>query len=202
MSDLENFLQRWSRRKLAQPEPSPPREGERPQRETDNLPTPSAAAPAPPDAAASGGDDKQPFDPASLPSIDSIGATSNVDAFLRPGVPPDLTRAALRRAWTSDPAIREFVGLVENGWDFNNPDAVGGFGAISADEVARLASHIVAQLPEAAEADAAAPPGHGEEKVLLRQSVRAETSATRVPPEPAEPPPNNKNDAVQKNSDG
>ena len=71
----------------------------------------------------------QPFDLASLPPIDSIGANTDIAAFLRPGVPMELTRAALRRAWTSDPAIRDFVGLVENGWDFNNPDAVSGFGA-------------------------------------------------------------------------
>ena len=54
-----------------------------------------------------------------------------------------MTRAALRRAWTSDPAIRDFVGLVESGWDFNNPTAMAGFGAITADEVAQLASKII-----------------------------------------------------------
>jgi len=92
----------------------------------------------------------QPFDLASLPPIDSIGANTDIAAFLRPGVPMELTRAALRRAWTSDPAIRDFVGLVENGWDFNNPDAVSGFGAISAKDVARLASTIIGELPKAA----------------------------------------------------
>ena len=56
-----------------------------------------------------------------------------------------MTRAALRRAWTSDPAIRDFVGLVENGWDFNDPSAMAGFGAITADEVAQLASKIIGE---------------------------------------------------------
>jgi hypothetical protein len=61
-----------------------------------------------------------------------------------------LTRAALRRAWTSDPAIRDFVGLVESGWDFNKPDAISGFGAISAKDVERLASSIMGEPPKAA----------------------------------------------------
>jgi hypothetical protein len=39
-------------------------------------------------------------------------------------VPQDLARAALRRAWTVDPAIRDFVGLFENCWDFNASGAV------------------------------------------------------------------------------
>ena len=48
-----------------------------------------------------------PFDAASLPAIDSIGAGSDIRAFLEVGVPADLTRAALRRVWLTDPAIRE-----------------------------------------------------------------------------------------------
>ncbi len=60
------------------------------------------------------------FDPASLPPIESINALSDIRAFLAPGVPAALTRAALRRAWVADPAIRDFVGLSENSWDFND----------------------------------------------------------------------------------
>ena len=84
-----------------------------------------------------------PFDPASLPPIESIGAESDIRAFLRPGVPPDLSRAALRRAWSADPAIRDFIGLVENGWDFNNPDAMPGFGPISPGDVADLLARVI-----------------------------------------------------------
>jgi hypothetical protein len=56
----------------------------------------------------------EPFDLASLPSIDAIVADTDVRRFLQSGVPAELTRAALRRAWTSDPAIRDFVGIAEN----------------------------------------------------------------------------------------
>ena len=73
-----------------------------------------------------------PFDLASLPSIESIAADTDIGAFLRSGVPAELTRAALRRVWASDPAIRDFIGIAENQWDFNDPDAIPGFGPMRA----------------------------------------------------------------------
>ena len=36
-----------------------------------------------------------------------------------------MIRAALRRAWSADPAIHHFVGLTENAWDFNDPSTTG-----------------------------------------------------------------------------
>ena len=97
----EGFLRRWSRRKhLAEPRP---RGRSGPQESVD------AEAGAQSGAQAQGG---QPaFDPATLPSIDSITSTSDIRAFLAPGVPEELTRAALRRVWMRDPAIRDFVGI-------------------------------------------------------------------------------------------
>src|SRR5580704_4159008 len=75
-----------------------------------------------------------PFDLASLPSIEDIVADTDIIAFLRAGVPVELVRAALRRAWTSDPAIRDFIGIAENQWDFNDPNAIPGFGPLAASE--------------------------------------------------------------------
>jgi hypothetical protein len=63
------------------------------------------------------------FDAARLPPIESIGPGSDIRPFLDPGVPQNLTRAALRRAWATDPTIRDFIGLSENSWDFNAPDS-------------------------------------------------------------------------------
>ena len=37
---------------------------------------------------------------------------------------------------------------MENGWDFNDPSAMSGFGPISAEEVARLAGKVIEALPE------------------------------------------------------
>ncbi|HEV2624605.1 MAG TPA: DUF3306 domain-containing protein [Xanthobacteraceae bacterium] len=140
MTEPENFLKRWSQRKLAE------RERSKDEHATNqHVPAEHDALAEPPQTDGVVEANEETFDLADLPAIDSIVANTDVTAFLRPGVPADLTRAALRRAWTSDPAIRDFVGLVENGWDFNDPSAMAGFGTITADEVAKLASKIIGE---------------------------------------------------------
>jgi hypothetical protein len=44
-------------------------------------------------------------------------------------VPEALKLAALRRMWTLDPAIRDYVGPAEYAWDFNDPGSMAGFGS-------------------------------------------------------------------------
>jgi Protein of unknown function (DUF3306) len=73
---------------------------------------------------------EEPFDPASLPSIETITVDTDIRGFLQSRVPAALTRAALRRAWASDPAIRDFIGIAENQWDFNDPTTMPGFGPV------------------------------------------------------------------------
>jgi hypothetical protein len=82
-----------------------------------------------------------------------IDAASDITAFLRKGIPQELSRAALRRAWSADPAIRDFVGLAENAWDFNDPNAMPGFGPLeySAEQVDALVRRIVGGVVETAE---------------------------------------------------
>ena len=72
----------------------------------------------------------QGFDLVDLPSMVSISATTDIRPFLAPGVPRELKLAALRRAWVVDPRIRDFRGLQENGWDFDNPSEIPGFGTL------------------------------------------------------------------------
>jgi hypothetical protein len=104
----------------------------------------------------------EPFDPAGLPSIEAITASTDVRGFLQRRVPAELTRAALRRAWASDPAIRDFIGIAENQWDFNDPNAIPGFGPLQAtDDVPALLARalgghdklaeLVPELPISAE---------------------------------------------------
>src|SRR6478672_4525955 len=120
----KGFLERWSRKKIdaereaSAKDASSLAEVRPPERHTDDAKTPDKAAPKP------------EFDLASLPSLDSITAVTDIRAFLTPGVPTDLARAALRRAWAADPAIRDFKGLAENAWDFTDPTAMPGFGAL------------------------------------------------------------------------
>jgi len=146
MSD-EDFLKRWSRRKrdVAKAEQAPP------------LPASDAAPKEPAPAAEK---TEVQFDPASLPPLESINALSDVTAFLREGVPAELTRAALRRVWTADPAIRDFVGLAENAWDFTDPNAMPGFGPLEdTDEVRRMIARVVGEIGKAAQPDEAGTAG-------------------------------------------
>ena len=197
MSEGENFLARWSARKLAnradpaRPDTPPEQQPRDPAETVDNA----AIAETP---NAPGATEKPASDPAPLPSLDSIGADSSVAAFLRPGVPPELTRAALRRAWTSDPAIKNFVGLVENGWDFNDPSAMAGFGAISPEEVARLAGQVIAALPQAEDEDEAKGASTTEKKSAIA-SAGAPSAPSEVRSEAAEAGSDAGHDAAQQN---
>jgi hypothetical protein len=150
MSEPEKFLDRWSRRKREA--------ADMPASDlaASDLPAPAEpedAAKAPPDSETKKAAAEAAFDPASLPPIESITAESDIRAFLKPGVPPDLARAALRRAWSADPAIRDFIGLVENGWDFNNPHGVPGFGPMPVGEdIGRLLAQAIGGPQSAASA--------------------------------------------------
>ena len=95
-----------------------------------------------------------PFDPASLPSLQSITAGTDIRLFLGSNVPVELTKAALRRTWVTDPAIRDFIGIAENQWDFNDPTAMPGFGPLKANDVSAVAGaqQTLAGLGEAEQA--------------------------------------------------
>src|SRR5436190_9722866 len=167
----EEFLARWSRRKReassGTPERTEPMEAHDPTSPPRAVEDPS----------------NRGVDLSSLPPIESIDAVTDITAFLRKGIPQELSRAALRRAWSADPAIRDFVGLAENAWDFNDPNAMPGFGPLdcSEAELRALVDRIVGDVREAAEA---LPDPLGEVK-----EVRQLVSSGRDPaqePNPAE----------------
>jgi hypothetical protein len=194
MSEPEDFLTRWSQRKLAS-RAQPVEQSEALDSDGAAVDDDVAAAPAGTDATQPA--DDQPFYLTTLPSLDSIDATTDVTSFLRPEVPADLARAALRRVWTSDPAIRDFVGLVENGWDFNDPSAMPGFGHISPEEVAQLAAKLIGAVE-----DIRSPPT--EEKAVTGETAPQvpppDTDATaHLDPIPKPDQHAAENDAVQQN---
>jgi hypothetical protein len=156
MSD--SFLARWSRRKRAQtPSDAPPTE----EASAKPCADPDAAEPRGSSAAATA--PSQAFDPASLPPIDEITAATDIRPFLAAGVPPELRRAALRRAWIADPKIRDFVGPADYDWDFNSADAIPGFGPIDNDEFLRRELPRLLGRVAAEETDVASPPAPGED---------------------------------------
>jgi hypothetical protein len=128
MSEDEDFISRWSRLKH-ESESRRERKTELPERAAPSGTAPTSAANE--DQAAGTETTATPiFDPASLPPIESITADTDISMFLASGVPAKLTEAALRRAWVSDPVIRDFIGIAENQWDFTNPATIPGFGPL------------------------------------------------------------------------
>jgi hypothetical protein len=85
-----------------------------------------------------------------LPSLDSINAQTDITVFLHSGVPARLRLAALRRAWTVDPAIRDFRGLQESDWDFGDPESILGFGELSPEiDVRQMVAELLTDVPPA-----------------------------------------------------
>ncbi|MFB9969264.1 DUF3306 domain-containing protein [Pseudoroseomonas cervicalis] len=120
---------RWSRRKRGwSRRPRNPRPGPA----APQAAAPAAAPPAEPE-----------FDLSSLPSLESLTAESDFTAFLRPQVPWALRQAALRRMWSLDVGIRDFVGPADYAWDFNAPDGVPGFALELGGDVKRLLAQAI-----------------------------------------------------------
>jgi Protein of unknown function (DUF3306) len=135
MSADESFLVRWSRRKRAE---AANKSGHpKPENAGDEGAAKPAAAPPPPR------ETRSLVDPGSLPPIETIGPGSDIRPFLAAGVPADLTRAALRRAWSADPTIRDFIGLSENSWDFNAVGGVPGFGSLAIEDARRHLAQVI-----------------------------------------------------------
>lgn len=174
----EGFLTRWSRLKR-EAEPAP---AETPA-PTDASVTPASAQET--QEASSVPHETPAVDLDALPPIESIAADTDIRAFLAPGIPAQLTRAALRRVWSADPAIRDFVGLSENAWDFNDPASVPGFGpAVAAEDAKRLLAQMMGDEPPD-------PPAQGDPLQSPDNSVPAceKSAPSDEPVSPAPEPP-------------
>jgi hypothetical protein len=183
----EDFLSRWSRRK---------REVAKTEQEQAKPAQPAAQAPEQTsESVANSGEPKaDEVDLSVLPPLEEITGTTDISGFLRRGVPEELTRSALRKVWSSDPAIRDFVGLSENAWDFNDPTAIPGFGPIdfSPEQVRQMAAKLVGDVREAGEQlervaatalqhdSIASAPGQAEE---TQNAVRDAPDENPVPPQ-------------------
>jgi hypothetical protein len=116
------------------------------------APRPAAVEPVAPRSPDNGAVAHEENPAENLPAIDDLTADSDIKSFLKADVPQALRAAALRKAWSLDPNIRDFVGLSENAWDFNDPASIPGFGP-TASPVATL----LAQIGRPAEPDEAQP---------------------------------------------
>jgi Protein of unknown function (DUF3306) len=131
----DGFLSRWSRRKseiaagAAQPAAPPP--------DNDSA---AAADDAEEQAIASeaAAQAKHELDDlvARLPSVDSISHDTDVTGFLDARIPDALRNAALRAAWSADPAIRDFLNDArEYALDYTVSGAAPGYGALTGSDL-------------------------------------------------------------------
>lgn len=155
--DNNNIFARWSRRKQAV------RDSEIPAAEEEQDAAEEAAAEMDAERADRQLAAEKPDAGEPLPILEDLTADSDLSAFLRQGVPKALKRAALRKMWSLDPAIRDYIGPSEYAWDFNQPGSMAGFGPLDSKEsVAEFLSTMsggvragvakVAELPETSEA--------------------------------------------------
>jgi hypothetical protein len=132
------FLARWSRRKRAAE--APPAEAPDAPEALAPLAPPPSACPIPNGPA---------IDLAALPKLEDLTIASDLGPFLRPGVPAALRDAALRRMWSLDPAIRDFIGCVEYQWDFNTPGGLpNGFSNTLIGDAAKLLDQAIGRVVE------------------------------------------------------
>ncbi|WP_372421766.1 DUF3306 domain-containing protein [Salinarimonas chemoclinalis] len=171
----EGFLSRWSRRKreeLREEAPEAP-----PASAASALPAP-APEPAPEP-------EPEPLLPeeelAALPPIETIDTTTDITGFLRKGVPAALKNAALRRAWATNPAIRDYLDPArEYAYDWNVPGGVPGDGPLGpgfdaravADRLFGKRETELAEASPAPEAGAQADAGMGETPTSPAQNAQ------------------------------
>ena len=177
----EHFLSRWSRRKQEVRENG--------QRDQNDVP-PHAEAPAletlsdpcPPEAG-------KPIEPAdaeisaeeiaALPSLEELTADTDITAFLRKGVPERLRNAALRRMWSLDPKIRDFVCEArEYAYDWNTPGGVPGFGGPlpPAEEIRKLAEQIVGAVRPSTDVGGETTAGGPSSRSHIRERSRSDSN--------------------------
>lgn len=142
----EGFLAGWSRRKRA----AARREAAEP--DTPEAAPPETAPESLPDAAEPEVDEDYI---AALPPIDEITGETDLEPFLKLGVPKDLRNAAMRKVWLANALIRNHDDpAVDYAWDWNAPEGVpGAGGALSGEGVSKMVRDLFEPVTKTAEVD-------------------------------------------------
>jgi hypothetical protein len=181
MTEPEDFLTRWSRRKRKDAEDAAA-ESVAAEASTEAL-SPDVAKEA---AVAKRDGEGEPateplFDISKLPAVESITAETDIRPFLAKGVPAALTQAALRQLWIADPKIRNFIEIAENQWDFNN-GVIPGFDSSLPENAQELVAQIFAKTKEVVERA-----GELEADEEVPSASAATSSVSREPRQPGIP---------------
>jgi hypothetical protein len=107
--DVENFLSRWSRKKLKETRPEPQPEAQPQVAEAGAEPSaPAVIEPQPPEP---------------LPAVESLTPESDFKPFMRPDVDPGVKQAALKQLF-KDPHFNVMDGLDTYIDDYSKPDPI------------------------------------------------------------------------------
>lgn len=130
----DGFLGRWSRRKREAQQPAPP----------------AASAEDAPQAVSAPVEPAPEPESVEPPSLDLIDKDFDLAHWLKQNVPESWKLAALRRAWESDPAIRDFENPARDyALDWNTPGGAPGYGPLSeSDNVEEMLANIFGKPPE------------------------------------------------------
>jgi hypothetical protein len=126
----ESFARRWSRLKRQSPAPEPP-----------------VAV------------DAEPEPPVEIPPDAATIPLEDITAWLGRNIPEGWREVALRRMWSADIAIRDFIGPADYAWDWNTPGGAPGWGALRAtDDLVGLLSRAIGEEMPKPEPDLATQP--------------------------------------------
>jgi len=191
----DGFLSRWSRLKRQpepEPEPEPELELERESEIAPDAPDEAEVAPPAPQACPIPGVPE--IDLSALPRIEDLTEASDFTLFLRPGIPVALRGAALRRMWSLDPTIRDFIGPSDYAWDYNNPAGMPpGFSLDIGGKLKELLAQAIGERPEtpddaAPEAQDAAPDDPDPPSLLAEATPSDPALVGEIQAEPVQDP--------------
>ncbi len=135
--DGEGVFNAWSRRKRAARKTDEAREVETAEQNAQETKTGAAAEPEGVEV------DEQYL--ASLPTIDDITGQTDLQPFLKHGVPSALRNAAMRKVWLANALIRDHDDpAVDYAWDWNAPEGVpGAGGTLNREGVTKMVKDLV-----------------------------------------------------------
>lgn len=185
-----DFLSRWSRRKReieAAEKAEPQVDAAGPSEPLD----PTAANAVSPEEAADAGTDSGAMtaeDVAQLPPVETLTSETDLTPFLRSGVPTVLRNAALRRMWSLDPAIRDYVSEArEYAYDWNIPGGVPGQGPmLPTDDIKGMLRAIFGEAEPAADPASGPGPEVAAAEIARPASSDGSSEGESEAPEPAD----------------
>ncbi len=135
--DGEGVFSAWSRRKRAARKADEANEVEAAERNAQEIRTGAVAEPEGVEV------DEQYL--ASLPTIDEVTGQTDLQPFLKHGVPSALRNAAMRKVWLANALIRDHDDpAVDYAWDWNAPDGVpGAGGTLNREGVTKMVKDLV-----------------------------------------------------------